>query len=221
MIMNKKVSLRDEMGFINEEALEKVVRDFLSTKRRTKSYEVKTLNEEILLEQSYLATFDDEMLLALKALKQKYGVDEFVNHLNEVVDDIYDYLNISGSLTILDIDLETPHYQYCFTIHEVHENGLNSRNAHVELSDYEYGKLLKLCLDDKNMNINALRYADKALYEIVTREIDAHYCDEDFYQNYSPAPHTVTMDEVNNDAKIIIKEHPELLDDGYRCYIFS
>jgi hypothetical protein len=77
----------------------------------------------------------------------------------------------------------------------------------LNLYDETYVRLLGHHLENKDLTINSLRYADKDLHDIVTHGVDHHFCDDDIYMVSNP--YTITMDEVKADAQKIRELHPD------------
>jgi hypothetical protein len=65
-----------------------------------------------------------------------------------------------------------------------------------------------LHLENKDLTINSLRYADKNLFEVVTRGVDYNFCYDCSYEVSDP--YTITMDEVRADAQKVREQHPEV-----------
>jgi hypothetical protein len=142
----------------------------------------------------------------LLALREKYGKEEFFNHLNEIFDEDTLYDMVYGN-EIIGFDLDSEYFMYNFTYHQITDEGVTKGSLNIHLTDETYIKLLAMHLQDKGLNINKLKYADKSLYEIVTRGIDLHLCIDDTYMVSDP--YTITMDEIKADAKNIREQHLE------------
>lgn len=184
-----------------------LAQNYLATKERTPHYEIRNISACCPAEGwCNLQSFSDEEMAQLLALREKYGNEEFFNHLDEVfdVDTLYD---IGYGSEIISFDLDNEYYMYSFAYHQITDKGVTSGKVKLHLEDETYVRLLALHLENKNLTINSLRYADKNLYELVTRGVDDHFCcDGDYLVLY---PYTVTMDEIKADAQKIREQHPD------------
>jgi hypothetical protein len=142
----------------------------------------------------------------LLALREKYGKDDFFNHLDEVFDEDTLHDMIYGS-EVISFDLDTVYYMYSFVYHQITPKGLVTGEVKINLCDATYVRLLAHRLEDKDLTRNSLRYADKDLHDIVTHGVDHHFCDEDIYMVSNP--YTITMDELKADAQKIRELHPD------------
>ena len=88
----------------------------------------------------------------------------------------------------------------------------------VELSDEAYIRLLSYCLEDRSMNLNKLRYADKNIYSTIVHNIDSYLCDDGFFMG--DYPYLITMDEVKEDAEKILSGNPDLPTSNSMGYLF-
>ena len=79
--------------------------------------------------------------------------------------------------------------------------------------DETYVRLLAHHLENKDLTINSLRYADKDLFDIVTRGVDCNFCYDDIYEVSDP--YTITMDEARADAQKIREQNPDSLWDNH------
>lgn len=195
---------------------------YLATKKRTPYFYIEYFDEtypqyEGMDSSGDFLSFDDDEMAILLALRHKYG-DDFYKHLEEEFDDGMYYF-VPGE--IVKFDLDTHHYKYNFKYHQITDNGIHTGIVKVQLTDEEYVKLLALHLDDKDLNINSLKYADNSLYQTIIREIDWNFCDEGTY--FSSYPYAITMDEARADARQIREQYPDKFKDcgearGYRLY---
>ena len=142
----------------------------------------------------------------LIALREKYGKDDFFNHLEEVFDEDTLHDMIYGS-EVISFDLDTEYYMYNFVYHQITPNGLVTGKVKINLYDETYVRLLAHHLENKDLTINSLRYADEELYNIVTHGVDCNFCYDDIYEVRDP--YTITMDEVKADAQKIREQNPD------------
>lgn len=193
-----------------------LAQEFLSHKVRTPHYLIRYIPEDGPAEGgSVLEAFSDEEVLRIKELSAKYGESEFVEHLDEIFDE--DRLcDITCHGEIFAIEVDSPSYLYSFMCHKITDNGVKQASLWISLSDEEYLRLLTLHLEDEDMNINRLRYADEPLYNMLSREVDRRFCHEDLYMGIYP--YVVTMDEIRADAKAIYAQNPDLHKPGIVCY---
>lgn len=106
---------------------------------------------------------------------------------------------------VIDFDLDTRYYMYDFKYHQITDKGVRTGTAKLNLTDETYVKLLAMHLENKDLNINNLRYADKTLYETITRGVDICFCYDGIYEVCEP--YTVTMDEIRADAQNIREQN--------------
>lgn len=206
------------MEYIENSRYTKLANDFLAKKKRKNYYEIIALNNDNLMELRFLQDFNDDDIKALRELREKYGKDDFVEHLDEVFtdpDEIYDF---TCGYEILNINLDKPFHQYRFARHELIGDSLQKSETLVELTDEWYVRLLSYCISDVEMNMNKLRYADKALHSILIKEVDNYLCDDGFFMGCNP--YLITMDETKEDANQILAENPELCKTGTIAYLF-
>ena len=190
-----------------------MAQDYLATKVRVPHYEIRSISDCCPAEGwCNLESFSDEDMAKLLALREKYGKEDFFNHLEEVFDEDTLYDMICGS-EVMDFDLDTEYYMYNFTYHQITPNGVVTGKVKVNLTDETYVRLLALHLEDKDLNINKLRYADRDLYDVVMRGIDSSFCYDDLYEVRDP--YTITMDEAQADAQKIREQHPEKFENDY------
>lgn len=190
----------------------------LAGKNRKNYYEIMALDEDKLQQLRFLQEFNDEEVRSLKQLREKYGREEFFRHLDEVFQDPDEVHDLTCGREILDISLDKPYHQYTFCRHELSGDSLVRFKTLVELNDETYIRLLSYCIEDKDMTINKLRYADKAIYNTIVREVDSYLSDDGFY--IGDKPYLITMDEIKSDAEMIIQENPDLQTTGIRGYLF-
>lgn len=184
-----------------------MVQNYLSTKTREAFYWVcypDEFNPDS--DCSSLYPFSNEEIASLKALREKYGKDEFFRHLEEVFDE--DTLHDLGAEEITGIILDYPSYRYKFVCHSITDKGLYSSPLRIEMSDETYVKMLELLLWDKDMNLNILKYVDESLYRVLSSNIDDTFRDE--LGAYSiPHPFAITFDELKEDAQKIREQYPD------------
>ena len=196
-----------------------LAQNYLANKQRTVYYNVHYITDCCPADGwSSLVSFTDEEKQQIDSLVVKYGKKDFFNHLDEIFDDERLYEIAPGE--IVDFDIDTHYYLYSFTCHKISDEGVEKQEVKVNLTDETYLQLLELHLEDRFMNINRLKYADRALYDIVMRGVDSSFCDEDYYM--SLYPYAVTMDELKADAAKIIEQNPEISSDylGIVMYTF-
>ena len=184
-----------------------MAQDYLATKVRVPHYEIRSISDCCPADGwCNLQSFSDEEMAQLLALREKYGNEDFFNHLDEVFDEDTLHDMIYGSEAI-SFDLDNEYYMYSFTYHQITPKGVDTGTVKINLMDETYVRLLTHHLEDKDMNINSLRYADRDLYDVVMRGIDGHFCYDDLYMvRY---PYTITMDEALADAQKIREQHPD------------
>lgn len=193
-----------------------LAQNYLATKERTPHYEVRYTDDASVLPAEgwcNLKSFSEEEIAQLLALREKYGKAEFFNHLDEIFDEEALYDIAPGD--IFYIDLDSKYYMYSFTCHQLTDDGVKTRSVEINLTDETYVKLLALHLKDNGLNINKLKYADKELFEIVTRGVDCHFCDDLAY--IALYPYVITMDEIQADAQKVREQHPAMFDD--KCFL--
>ena len=181
--------------------------NYLATKERTPHYEIRSISDACPADGwCNLVSFSDEDMAKLLTLREKYGKDDFYNHLDEVFDEDTLHDMIYGSETI-GFDLDTEYYMYRFKYHQVTPRGLVTGKVKINLWDETYVRLIAHHLENKDLTINSLRYADKDLYDIVTRGVDQNFCYDGIYEVCDP--YTITMDEAREDAQKIREQYPE------------
>ena len=83
-----------------------LAQNYLKTKERTPHYEIRSISDCCPADGwCNLESFSDEDMAKLLALREKYGKEDFFNHLDEVFDEDTLHDMIYGSETIgLDLD---------------------------------------------------------------------------------------------------------------------
>lgn len=184
-----------------------LAQNYLATKERTPHYEIRSISSCCPADGwCNLVSFSDEEMTKLLALREKYGKEDFFNHLDEVFDEDTLHDMIYGSETI-SFDLDTEYYMYGFTYHQITQRGVVTGRVKINLWDETYVRLVAHHLENKDLTINSLRYADKDLYDIVTRGVDHNFCFDGVYEVCDP--YTITMDEAIADAQKIREQHPD------------
>lgn len=206
------------MEYIENSKYAQLARKCLAEKNRKNYYEFMAQNDEGVETLRFLRELSDDVIKALQGLREKYGQDNFVTDLDEVFTDSDEIHDLTFGCEILDINLDKPLHMYRFARHELSGDSLQRRESLVELSDEQYMRLLYLCLEDKDMNVNKLRYADKALYGIVIEGVDNYLCDDGFFMGCNP--YLITMDEIKEDAAQILAENPDLCQTETVGYLF-
>lgn len=182
-----------------------MAQNYLATKKRIPHFEIRYIDDCCPMEGwSTLESFSDEEMRQLLELREMYGKEDFFNHLEEVFDE--DTLHDLAPGEVIDFDLDTRYYMYDFKYHQITDKGVRTGTAKLNLTDETYVKLLAMHLENKDLNINNLRYADKTLYETITRGVVICFCYDGFYEVCEP--YTVTMDEIRADAQNIREQNP-------------
>ena len=199
---------------MNEEFLnyQEMAKAFLAKKERTNYYESKSISEPYPEYALMLISLSDEEVSKIKGLKKYYGED-FVNHLDEVINDS-DVVDDMFCGDPVDIDLENTYHQYHFTIREVNDEKVSSRQILIQLTDEEYSKLLAWHLYDSHLVLNTLFYRDEQLCKRIMRE-SMRYFDEELGIMCS-IPFVLTMDEAIADMEQILKDNNLEKDSAYR-----
>jgi hypothetical protein len=191
--------------------------EFLATKERENYYDFEAIDEEVSWYVHFANTLTDEEVTRLRTAKEKYG-EEFLEHLDEVYDDLDVVDDYTGGCEIVDIDLDHVTHRYAFKIHELTPDGtVVTYDEDVELGDDEYAKLLAWHLLDEHLTINTLRHRDNDLYLAVMRGIDDHYYQKEGYY-WVDNPYVATLDEAKADADAIVRQHDIIRDGGYLIY---
>lgn len=189
-----------------------LAKKFLSKKDRVNYYESRGIAEPYADYACMLTPLTDEEVRQIKEVKERYGED-FVEHLNEVIDDP-DVISDMFYGDPVDIDLETIHHQYKFTIRSVRGETVSSREVLVELSDDDYCKLLAWHLFDSHILMNTLFYRDEELYKKIMHDVMCWLSDDGIVM--VDDPFVVTMEEALNDKEQILKENNFTQTEGYR-----
>lgn len=188
-----------------------LAQNYLATKERTPHYEIRSISDCCPADGwCNLQSFSEEEMTQLLALREKYGNEEFFNHLDEIFDEDTLHDMVYGS-EVISFDLDNEYYMYSFAYHQITDNGVTSGKVKLHLEDETYVRLLALHLENKDLTINSLKYADENLYEVVTRGVDYNFCYDGIYEVC--APYTITMDEARADAQKIREQHPEKFSD--------
>lgn len=112
-----------------------LAQNYLETKERTPHYEIRSISDCCPADGwCNLQSFSKEEMAQLLALREKYGKEEFYNHLDEVFDEDTLHALIYGSETI-GFDLDTEYYMYSFTCHQVTPKGLVTGKVKINLLD--------------------------------------------------------------------------------------
>ena len=201
----------------NSKALS-LAKEFFAKKERKAVYELTAYCDDDQQEYGYFHELSDDELAALRALRDKYGNEEFVKHLDEVFKDPDVLFDLSYGDEIISFNIDTPYYQYNFSRHELQDGKLHEYKMKIRLSDKMYIYLLALCLDDPTINMNKLKYVDDVAYYTIMRQVDAHLCDDGFF--IGDYPYLVTMDELKADAQKLFEANPEFIRDPYIGYLF-
>lgn len=184
-----------------------IAKTFLTVlKNRTQYFEVTYICDSgEMYFWSGLQTFTEEEMSKLLALREKYGDDQFFNHLEEAFDE--DTVNEIAPNEIVQFDLDKPLYLYNFNYHLLTNEGIKTYTAKVQLPDELYIKLLIFYLADGNLNINSLKYAAKEVYEKIIREVDYCFAENGIYQ--CKYPYIITLDEAKEDVQKIKEYYPD------------
>ena len=187
--------------------IKKIVEEFMANKPKNRVYPVTFLNEETGEYVMYLK-FTPEQVDAIRSVIEKYKMENFNDHIEEIVSPEDEPTDLFPD-EVIDIDLATDFNAYAFTIHYMLKDGtMGARKIEVEDLPKNYARWLELCVEDKGMNFNKMRYADEVSYKSLLRSIDLNNCDDGFYiDNY---PYLITMDELKADAATILENHPEI-----------
>ena len=186
-----------------------LAKEFFAKKERKAVCELTAYCDDDQQEYVHFQEFSEEELAALRVLRDKYGNEELVKHLDEVFEDPDELHDLSCGDEITSLDIDTPYYQYLFSRHELQDGKLNEYKMKIELSDKMYIYLLALCLDDPSINMNKLEHVDKGTYSIIMHQVDAYLSDDGFF--VGRYPYLVTMDELKSDAQKVFETNPEFL----------
>ena len=204
------------MNIDNFEDCLQLAKEFLSKKDRVNYYESRGIAEPYPDYACMLTPLTDEEVRQIKEVKERYGED-FVEHLNEIIDDP-DVISDMFYGDPVDIDLETIHHQYKFTIRSVRGETISSREIQVELSDDDYCKLLAWHLFDSHILMNTLFYRDEELYKKIMHDVMCWLSDDGIVMVDNPF--VVTMEEARADKEQILKENNLTQSEGYRVLFF-
>lgn len=195
----------DDLTF---ETCQKLATEFLATKERVNYYYFVAFDDDWGTEHLYSNPLTDDEVAALRALKGKYGEEEYVKHLDEVFDDPDVIHDLTCGDELLEIDLDRVHHQYAVSLHEMLPDfTIKSRKLSIELRDEQYAALVAWHLYDEHLTINSLRLRDRKLHDVVINGVDSYACvDDDPIFIYSN-PYLVTLDEAKADAELIFRQH--------------
>ena len=196
------------------EKYQEMAKSYLAKKERINYYETEGFDDTH-CESAYMLTeLTDDEVRQIRALKERYGKEDFVKHLNEVFDDedvIYDLFYGDP----VDIDLDHIYHKYRFSVHEVcGEDKIKTQKLLIQMSDEVYSKLLAWYLFDEHLVINTLLYHDEELFKLISRKVIHLLSDEGCFM--SDTPYTITMDEAKEDSKLIAEEQGIPRVKGYR-----
>ena len=193
------------------EKYQEMAKAYLAKKERKNYYESKGICEPYADYVCMLVELSDEEVSMIRPLKEQYGED-FVHHLKEVYEDD-DTISDMFYGEPVDIDLENAYHQYHFTIREVNDEKVSSRQILIQLTDEEYSKLLAWHLYDSHLVLNTLFYRDEQLCKRIMRESMRYVCHDEcpLISN----PFVLTMDEALADADEIRKENGLTKSMGY------
>lgn len=194
------------------EKYQEMAKAYLTKKERKNYYESKGICEPYADYACMLVELSDEEVSMIRPLKEQYGED-FVHHLKEVYEDD-DTISDMFYGEPVDIDLENAYHQYRFTIREVNDEKVSSRQILIQLTDEEYCKLLAWHLYDSHLVLNTLFYRDEQLCKRIMRE-SMRYFDEELGIMCS-IPFVLTMDEAIADMEQILKDNNLEKDSAYR-----
>ena len=194
------------------EKYQEMAKAYLTKKERKNYYESKGICEPYADYACMLVELSDEEVSMIRPLKEQYGED-FVHHLKEVYEDD-DTISDMFYGEPVDIDLENTYHQYRFTIREVNDEKVSSRQILIQLTDEEYCKLLAWHLYDSHLVLNTLFYRDEQLCKRIMRE-SMRYFDEELGIMCS-IPFVLTMDEAIADMEQILKDNNLEKDSAYR-----
>ena len=193
------------------EKYQELAKAYLAKKERKNYYESKGICEPYADYACMLVELSGEEVSMIRPLKEQYGED-FVHHLKEVYEDD-DTISDMFYGDPVDIDLENTYHQYHFTIREVNDEKVSSRQILIHLTDEEYSKLLAWHLYDSHLVLNTLFYRDEQLCKRIMRESMRYVCHDEcpLISN----PFVLTMDEALADADEIRKENDLTKSVGY------
>lgn len=186
-----------------EEKLHEAVRHYLiSTKHNRIAYATSVYDEDDASYYQILSELDEEERTTVLALREKYGEEDFMNHMEEC-----DYLiDIPDGLDILKVDLDTPHYLYNFQIREYNQETNSFESCHnlIEVDNDTYAKMLTYSLMDSIRSIMDVRRYDKELYDDIMEKAMFQYTS--WYDGYGRKPFVVTLDELEEDRAKLLQD---------------
>ena len=194
------------------EKYQELAKAYLAKKERKNYYESKGICEPYADYACMLVELSGEEVSMIRPLKEQYGED-FVHHLKEVYEDD-DTISDMFYGDPVDIDLENTYHQYHFTIREVNDEKVSSRQILIQLTDEEYSKLLAWHLYDSHLVLNTLFYRDEQLCKRIMRESMRYF--EDELGIMCSNPFVLTMDEAIADMEQILKDNNLEKDSAYR-----
>jgi hypothetical protein len=194
------------------EKYQEMAKAYLTKKERKNYYESKGICEPYADYACMLVELSDEEVSMIRPLKEQYGED-FVHHLKEVYEDD-DTISDMFYGEPVGIDLENTYHQYRFTIREVNDEKVSSRQILIQLTDEEYCKLLAWHLYDSHLVLNTLFYRDEQLCKRIMRESMRYF--EDELGIMCSNPFVLTMDEAIADMEQILKDNNLEKDSAYR-----
>lgn len=187
---------------------------YLAKKERKNYYETESFGEPYPDSVYVYTALTDDEVKQIRTIKERYGKEEFVKHLNEVFDD-EDVISDMFYGDPIDINLDQVYHMYRFAVHQVCSDGkVISYNVLIQLSDEDYSKLLAWYLYDEHLIINTLQYRDEELFKLISHKVIYHISDDGFLMHTSP--YAITMDEAEEDSKLIAQENAIPRGEGYR-----
>ncbi len=103
-----------------------LAQNYLATKERTPHYEIRSISGCCPADGwCNLQSFSEEEMTQLLALRDKYGNEEFFNHLDEIFDEDTLHDMVYGS-EVISFDLDNEYYMYSFAYHQITDNGVTS-----------------------------------------------------------------------------------------------
>jgi hypothetical protein len=102
-----------------------LAQNYLATKEHTPHYEIRTISDCCPADGwSNMRSFSEEEMTQLLALREKYGNEEFFNHLDEIFDEDTLYDMVYGS-EVIGLDLDNKNYTYTFAYHKITDKGVH------------------------------------------------------------------------------------------------
>lgn len=194
-----------------------LAKDYVASKERANHYLFTAIDDNWDTEVCCLNILSDDEVKMIRDLKGKYGVEEFVKHLDEVYEDPDFIHDLTGGCEIIAIDLDTIYHKYRIGIHELRPDGTVFDIAwSAELTDEDYTQLVAYHIFDEHFTMNLLRHYDRKLYDRVMWQADLHYTDFDCDGLIVDTPYLVTLDEAKEDAEKIIEKQGIERTRGYR-----